>query len=83
MNRDVRHRRVLKLCDEMQKNDDALGQFSDYEGGTKGPTWDAFKRGYLARRALEAIDLHRNAISLWNQLYNLARHKTDEDRKGP
>lgn len=76
MNRDVRRQRVMRLCREMQKNDDRLGRFSDHEGTEDGPTWQAFKEGYLARRALEAIQLHRNAIALWGQLYNLARHRT-------
>lgn len=65
MKREERRRRVLKLCDEVRKNDDALGKFSGYEGDENGPTWDAFKRGYLARRALEAIGLHRKAVALW------------------
>jgi len=81
MKREEQRKRVLKLCTEIQKIDDALGQFSDYEGQEDGPTWHAFKDGYLARRALEAIQLHRDAISVWGKLYNLARHKPEEVRK--
>lgn len=76
MNRDEKRKRVHKLCDEMRENDDALGRFSDHEGGCEGPTWQAFKDGYLSRRALEAISLHRKAIDLWGKLYNLDRHTT-------
>jgi len=81
MKREEQRRRVLKLCTEIQKTDDALGQFSDYEGEDNGPTWDAYKNGYLARRALEAIQLHRKAIAIWGQLYNLARHKPAAEMK--
>lgn len=73
MTRDQKRQRILKLCNEMQKNDDSLGRFSDHEGGTDGPTWAAFKEGYLQRRALEAITLHQRAAALWSKLYNLAR----------
>jgi hypothetical protein len=72
MTRDQKRQRILKLCTEMQKNDEALGRFSDHEGGTDGPTWAAHRDGYLKRRALEALQLHRNAIALWSKLYNLS-----------
>ena len=75
MKRDDKRKRILKLCNEVRELDDSLGRFSDHEGSTNGPTWQAFKDGYLARRALEAIQLHRHAVFLWGQLYNLARHK--------
>lgn len=71
MNRDVKRRRIIKLCDEMRENSDKLGRFSDHEGGTDGPTWQAFKDGYLKKRALEAITLHNKAIDLWRRLFNL------------
>lgn len=73
MNRDEKRRRILRLCKEMQENADALGRFSDHEGTTDGPTWIAFKEGYLAPRALQAIRLHNQAIHLWHTLYNLVR----------
>lgn len=79
MNRDEKRRRVQVLCEEMRKLDDALGRFSDHEGVPNGPTWIAFQEGYLARRALEAIQLHRKAVNLWGQLYNLHRHKPKKD----
>lgn len=72
MTRDQRRKRILTICDEMRANDDALGRFSDHEGGTDGPTWQAHKGGYLKRRALEALQLHKNAIYLWQKLFNLA-----------
>lgn len=75
MRRDEQRKRVLKLCAEMCENDGKLGRFSDHKGVPDGPTWIAFKEGYLARRALEAIQLHRTAIALWGKLYNMARHK--------
>ncbi len=78
MTRDEKRKRVLKLCEEMMANDNALGRFSDHEGVPDGPTWIAFKEGYLAQRALEAIRLHRKAIDLWGKLYNLHRHATKD-----
>lgn len=71
MNRNVKRRRMIKLCDDVRENCDKLGRFSDHEGGTDGPTWQAFKDGYLKARALEAITLHRKAIAIWSSLFNL------------
>lgn len=79
MKREQKRERIHRLCNEMRDNCDALGRFSDHEGGIAGPTWQAYKDGYLARRALEAISLHRKAISLWGQLYNLERHKAKSE----
>lgn len=78
MNRELKRRRIIKLCDEVRDIDAKLGRFSDHEGGMDGPTWQAYKDGYLKKRALEAIQLHRNAQAIWSKLFNLAQDPAPE-----
>ncbi len=60
---------ALKLCAEINKLDDVLGQYSDYEGDEDGPTFKLWEDGYWAfkRRCAKARAEHAAAISAWKR----------------
>lgn len=66
--------KLLDICEEVRRVDDALGQRSDYEGSDEGPTYLVFttsSKRHFSKICDEQIKNHAAGISVWLELQHL------------
>ena len=67
---------LMRLCREVNRIDDAIGQRSDHEGDENGPTYQVFVDCEAKRYediAAAMIEHHQRGMALWRRLAKLRR----------